>query len=272
MTGLLVASLSLAAILNGPVSVQATDQAVTANAQVRTTSAGLTTKVAPGDLLPISVRLANFGGSKRVDVLVNYEIMASDGIPIVTTSETVAVETTNNFVKNLPIPTDATEGTYTAKTSITYKDQLVPATAQFSFQVEPTIFGVFRSTFLLYGGVTLLFGLVMTLIGYSLIKRRKASRLSPLDYADIPKNQRVFYELISDTVMGMRQRVGDEALDIAMQTKGLVIDSSSGRIIKLTDTPSKVIAELVAGYEKVLGKKVSFSFRDKPVDKIEPKP
>ncbi|MBC7943559.1 hypothetical protein H7X68_03630 [Candidatus Saccharibacteria bacterium] len=258
---LLIAILLLTIAIDKPAYGQSTDQSVTDNAQVHTTSARLTNKVAPGDLLPVSVKLANFGGGKRVDVLVRYEIVAVDGTQITTSNETVAVETTNNFVKNLQIPLGTAEGVYTAKTSITYKDQLVPATTKFTFQVEPTILGVFRSTFLLYGSIALIVGAVMVLLGYSMVKRHKASRLRPIDYTGVPRDQRVFYELISDTVMSMRQRVGDEALDIAMRTKGLVIDGETGRIIKLTDTPSKVIAELIVGYEKVLGKKVSFSFR-----------
>jgi hypothetical protein len=62
--------------------------------------------------------------------------------------------------------------------------------------------------------------------------------------------------------MGMRAQVGESALDIAKQIDGLVIDEKTGRVLKLTAKPSKVVAELVSGYEKALGKKVSFSFRN----------
>ncbi len=240
--------------------VQAQD--VAKNAQVTTTSAGLTTRVAPGELLPVSVKLLNFGGDNRVDVLVQYEVFAANGKKILSTSETVAVETTNNFVKSLQIPFGLAEGVYTVKTSIVYKDQLVPATTEFSFKVEPKILGLFRSDFLLYSGVTVVIGAVAMVVGYSLIKHRKNTRLSPLDYSAIPRDQRVFYELISDTIMGMRQKVGDKALDVAAQTDDLVIDVHTGRVEQLTGSPSKIIAELVSGYEKTLGKKVSFSFRD----------
>ena len=61
--------------------------------------------------------------------------------------------------------------------------------------------------------------------------------------------------------MGMRQKVGDRALDVVASVDGLTIDEKTGRIVTLSRSPSKIIAELVSGYEKVLGEKVSFSFR-----------
>jgi hypothetical protein len=47
-----------------------------------------------------------------------------------------------------------------------------------------------------------------------------------------------------------------------MQTKGLVIDENTGRVLEFTEKPSKVIAQLVSGYEEVLGQKVSFTLRN----------
>ena len=231
------------------------------NERVDTSSAGLATKVAPGELLPISVKLANFGGSKRVDVLVNYGVFADNGEEIVAMNETVAVETTANFVKTIQIPFDTIAGTYIAKTSIIYEGQLVPATTQFPFIVERKILGFFQTDFFLYGGVIFFVGFFMLFLGRALIKRSRPTRFSPFDYSHIPRDKRVFYELISDTVLGMRQRVGDSAFDIAQDVNGLVIDEKTGRILELTESPSKIIAELVLGYEKKLGKKVSFSFR-----------
>lgn len=245
-------------------AVQAQEAANNAgkNATVDSTNAGLTVKVAPGELLPISVKILNFGGGKRVDVLVTYLITSEKGAEIYKATETVAVETTNAFVKTVQIPFDATPGVYTAKTSLLYQGQESPATTGFSFRVERKIFGLFQSDFLLYGGVTILFSLLMLGIGYSLVKRRASSRFSPIDYSNMPHDERVFYELISDTVLEMRQKVGDQALDIASSVEGLTIDKETGRIVKLTQSPSKVIAELVLGYEKSLGKKVSFAFRE----------
>ncbi|MEK7640559.1 MAG: hypothetical protein AAB389_01005 [Patescibacteria group bacterium] len=218
-------------------------------------------RVAPGELLPIPTKLSNFGGGKRVDVLITRSIVSGTGKEIYTTSETVAVETTANFVKTVQIPFDTTPGTYLAKTSITYEGQLIPATAHFPFTVERKIFGLFQSDFLFYGGITIFVSILTALLGYALIKRYRPMRFVPLEYSDKPKEERIYYEIISDTIGQMRQRSGDLALEVAMHTEGLVIEEKTGKVLSLTDSPAKIIAALVAGYEKTLGKKVSFSFR-----------
>ena len=260
-----VAGVSLAVtFLSWPVGAIGQNAAspVTKNAQVKTTSAGLATKVAPGDLLPVSVRLANFGGGRRVDVLVHYDMVEdATGKVVLSTNETVAVETTDNFVKNLQVPSGVSAGDYTVKASITYRGQQVPATTSFTFQVEPKIFGVFRNEFYIYGSGAIVVGIGLVIVGHQSDKRRRATRVTALDYGEIPRDKRVFYELVSDTVMSMRQQVGQQALDIAGGIEGLEIDEHTGRVIKLSGSPSRIVAELVSGYEKSLGKRVSFSFR-----------
>jgi len=230
-------------------------------ARVDTSNSGSAIRVAPGGSLPISVKLSNFGGVSRVDVLVIYSILNAAGNEIASTTETVAVETTASFVKTVGIPFDAPPGTYTAKTSAIYAGQLVPATSQFSFTVEVKILGLFLSDFYLYGGITIVISLCMLLLSNILIRRHQRGRLTSFDYSDIPHNERTFYEIVSDTIMAMRQRVGDDALDIASHVDGLTIDRETGRVLGLTKSPGKVIARLVSDYEERLGKKVSFSFR-----------
>lgn len=228
---------------------------------LQSTSDSLDVIVAPGELLPVSVRLSNFGGGKRVDVTVTYLITSEKGAQIYKTTETVAVETTNNFIKTIQIPTNAKPGNYSAKTSIQYQGQKTPATTQFSFRVERKYLGLFQNDFFLYGGGTLLISLLIIISGYYLVERKSPSRFAPIDYSNIPRKDRVFYELISDTVLGMRQKVGDQAFEIASKVPGLIINKDSGKVVKLSESPSKIVAELVSGYEKTLGKKVSFSFR-----------
>ena len=77
---------------------------VTKNAKVDSTSASLAVRVAPGELLPISVKLSNFGGGRRVDVTITYGLFNDQGNQIYTTTETVAVETTASFVKAIQVP------------------------------------------------------------------------------------------------------------------------------------------------------------------------
>jgi hypothetical protein len=233
------------------------------SAQVYTGSAGVVTRVAPGELLPVSVKLSNFGSNKRVDILIEYFIFSSLGEKIYESSETVAVETTANFIKKIPLPLKINPGQYIAKSSITYQGQTTPAITEFPFVVERKIFGIFQSDFFLYGGITILLSIVMFVFGHTFIKRQREMRFAPLDYSNIPSNERTFYEILSDTIMGMRERVGDEALVIASNIEGIKINKETGRVLSITDSPSKVIATLVSEYEKVLGKKVSFLFRPK---------
>ncbi len=227
--------------------------------EVRSEQSRLSARAAPGETLPFAVKLLNFGFTKRTDVQITYRITDSAGNEIYSESETVAVETTASFVKDIPIPPGTPPGTYLASSDITYPGQVEPAHSEFYFSVEPKIFGLWQRDFYLYGGGTILFAVLIAILARAFIRHRRASRFAPHDYRNVPYAERVFYELISDTVMSMRQRVGDQALIIASQIDGLKIDEQ-GKVIQLTAKPSKVIADLVSRYEK-LGQKVSFSFR-----------
>jgi len=256
--------LCLLAMLGWLVSASPAVSAETAslyNARIDAASAGLATKVAPGDLLPISVKLSNFGGGQRVDVLITCSVLDSAGNEIASTTDTVAVETTASFEKAIAIPPHAPSGTYIARTSVVYAGQIAPATSQFSFTVEPRFLGLFRSDLYLYGGVTIAISLCVLLLGNLAARHRHRSRLAPYDYSRVPRGERIFFEILSDTIMQMRLRAGDDALKIASHIDGLTIDGRTGRVLELTDHPAKVIAELVSEYEKLLGKKVSFSLR-----------
>ena len=218
-------------------------------------------KLAPGEMLPVSVNLSNFGGGDRVDVIIKYSILTNTNVEVYTTSDTVAVETTANFVKNVFVPSEIASGTYIAKTSIIYQGQITPALSQFSFIVENKILGIFQSDFIFYSSVSVLIGVLLVLFGRFLFNRFRVSRFAPLDYRNIPVNDRIYYEILSDTIMQMRGHVGDRALLIAAGISGFNIEPQSGRVLGFTEDPSKVIANLVSEYEKQLGKKVSFSLR-----------
>lgn len=258
-SALIALTVTIMAVASMPVKAQ---NSVTNDAQVKTSSAGLVVKVAPGEVLPVSVKLSNFGGGQRVDVQVKYEVTNSKtGAALTTATDTVAVETTSDHIKTLQVPSSAPEGEYTIKTSIAYRGQVAPASTSFTFTIETKILGVFKSSFILYASLTAILCFCLTIIVYNLVKRSRRHRYSPIDYSNIPRAQRVFYELVSDTVMNMRQQVGTKALDIAASVEGLTIDAETGRVMRLIGSPSKIVADLVSGYEKTLGKKVSFAFR-----------
>ena len=239
---------------------------VQTEAEVHTNSASLVSKVAPGEFLPLSVKLLNFGSQNRVDVDVSYEILNKKGERVHFIKETVAVETTASFVKTIQIPFDVSPGEYTAKTYISYQGQLVPAVSSFPFKVERKIAGFFQSDFIYYLGFTLFISILTLIFGHTLMKHYRKNRLSPIDYSDIPHDLRIFYEILSDTIMEMRERVGDDAISIATKIDGLKIDKDTGRVLELSSSPAKIIATLVSEYEKLLGKKVSFSLRPEKKD------
>lgn len=138
-----------------------------------TTSSSLDVKIAPGELLPVSVKLVNFGSSKRVDVNVTYSIVSETGSEVYQSSDTVAVDVTNNFIKPIQIPFDTKSGIYTETTSILYPGQISPATSGFKFNIERKFMGVFEGQLFLYGIFTLFLGIVTVLSIYFLVKRRE---------------------------------------------------------------------------------------------------
>lgn len=229
--------------------------------EMETGSGRLVSKVAPGEFLPISVKLINFGEGRRVDVDVDYQILNSNNVVVFSQSETVAVETTASFVKNIQIPLDLPSGEYIASSKITYEGQEVPATSKFEFSVERKIAGIFVSQFILYGTVTILVGIAFAVLSRLIIKRR-ASRSNPHEYSDVPKEERLFYEIISDIIMQMRSHKGDQAIQIAGKIDGLVINEENGRVLKINKDPAEIVALLIFQYQKSFGKKMIFSPRE----------
>ncbi len=242
--------------------------AMAQESEVQTTSGNLVTRVAPGELLPVSVKLVNFGGGKRVDVTIDYFVLNERGDTVLQEKETVAVETTANFIKIIQIPRDVPPGSYTAEARITYQGQKVPATANYQFTVERKIAGMFASQFLIYGAVTVVVGIMGAVASRLIKKKLRVSRLTPHEYPDIPKEERIFYEIVSDIIMQMRQRVGDKALDIAKSIDDLAVDENNGRVLGIKKSPAKIIALLILKYEKMLGEKISFVF-PRPDDKTK---
>lgn len=226
---------------------------------VTLSSEGLRTTAAPGESIAFSVKLSNFGSENRADVTIFYRLFDNAGREIYAESETVAVDTTASFVKRIPIPRGTVAGVYTIETSLSYIGQEAPAVSRFTFNVAPHA-PIMNSRSIYFAGIGFA---VLSMLGIWYIARmRVRSRRGILhDYADTPSNERIYYEMVSDIITQMRLRVGDQALEVAIHIDGLVIDRETGRVLKITQSPAQVVAGLIAGYEKVLGKKVSFSLR-----------
>ena len=229
--------------------------------QVKTSGEAMALRVAPGELLPISVKLVNFGGGKKIDVTINYQILDSNNTVEVDETETVAVETTASFIRNIQIPNGLPPGKYTAISNISYEGQEIPATSKFQFTVEKKIAGIFVSQLILYGIIILLVGVAFAIVSRLLIKHRQASRITPHEYPDVPKQDRLFYEIISDVIMQMHHHIGDKALEIARNIDGLVINKNNGRVLEINKDPAEIVALLLLQYEKNTGKKMSFAPR-----------
>jgi len=225
--------------------------------QIKTSGEANALRVAPGELLPISVKLLNFGGSTKVDVTINYQILDKNGDKVeVNETETVAVQTTASFIKNIQIPNDLPPGRYIATSNIIYAGQEVPATSKFEFTVERKIAGIFVSQLILYGGFTLFIGFIFAIISRLIIKNR-VSRLAIHDYSQISKPTRIYYEMVSDMIMQMHNSVGDKAYEMAStMIDGLIIDKDTGKVLSINKDPSEIVSLLLVRYQSLFGKKL----------------
>lgn len=208
-------------------------------------------KVAPGESLPVSLKLLNMGGSGRVDVQIAYFVENSQKQVLSEESETVAVETTASFVKQIVIPPNLQAGNYFIVADMKYPDQKVPAVATIPFQIEYKYFGFFKDQILVLGGAILAGIFVILLAVYFMNKRRKII-VSQFEYKNAPKGQKPYFELISDIILTMRQHLGDKAIKIANTLEGLKV-ADSGEVMQLTKEPLEIITLLTIEYEKNIG-------------------
>ena len=89
-------------------------------------------------------------------------------------------------------------------------------------------------------------------------KRRQIISITSNDYSNKPKDQIIYYEILSNIIAQMRLRIGNSAIEIAQDLPNLKIDSNTGFVINIGDDPAKIVALLVTRYEKFLGKPISF--------------
>jgi len=228
--------------------------------EIQTGSTALSTRIAPGETLPIQVNLLNFGRNERVDVTVAYEILNPGGKSITTYREVVALETTASFIHNINLPENIKPGTYLARTTVTYGGQESPAIASYQFAVERKIAGIFVTDLWVYALIAFLAILASGLL-FVLAKRLShASRhfTRSFDYSQVPHKMRIYFEIVSDMVEQMRLHEGERALAMARDVSGLSLDDE-GRVLRISGDPASVVAVLVTEYEARFGRKMSFS-------------
>jgi|SRR3989344_722257 len=245
-------------------------QTTNTSGSVNVLSENSSNRIAPGDFLPISVKLVNFGSERRIDVTINYKVFDNADKElylqreVYSESETMAVETTASFVKRIQVPYQFKPGLYTVVTVLNYPYQEQPAVSKFPFLVEEKIGGFFKSDLLIYSFFVLLVIAVVILITYFFTswKRKQIISITSHDYNNKPKDQIIYYEILANIIAQMRLRIGNSAIEIAQDLPNLKIDLNSGFVINIGEDPAKIVALLITRYEKLLGKPISFSLRE----------
>jgi len=220
-------------------------------------------RLAPGEVLMISVKLANFGNDKKIDVGVNYKISDSKGNIVFEQSETVAVETTASFVKKIQLPENLAAGTYIVESSLDYPYQNGPAVSKFLLIVENKYVGFFKSDLIFVSVLSFLVAVAVMILFFLFNNRFTRRPFETHDYSNKPKEEMIYYEILGNIISQMRLRVGDEAIEIARNIPDLEINEKNGKVINIKKDPAKLIASLVSSYEKFYGKKISFGIGKK---------
>lgn len=207
-------------------------------------------KVAPGESLPVAMKLLNMGGSGRVDVEITYKLEDFNKNVISEELETVAVETTASFIKQVKIPPDLKPGKYFVLADMKYPQQKVPAVSRTPFSVEYKFLGFFLDQLLILATITIIGIIIVLLIVYFINKSRRIV-VSQFDYSKIPQQLRPYYELISDIILTMRLHLGDKAIKLANQVNGLEV-AESGKVLLIKKEPMEIVTLLTLQCEKNL--------------------
>ena len=212
-------------------------------------------KVSPGDQLPLQVQLINFGTpDERVDVTLMYSVKNKRNIIVLDSSETVAVQTTSSFIKNVLIPQDFPTGTYSIDLLMSYQDQEFPAISQAKFKVSNKFFGFYSDDWLLASPLILIPFLVM----FFWMRRKRDLILLRPNYEHIEEEERAYYEIVHDVVVCLHKHVGDRKMkEIISHIEGLKLEKSNLYVEELSGSVEVIISKLIGEYEKVIGKKAN---------------
>ncbi|MFA6072792.1 MAG: hypothetical protein WC758_01635 [Candidatus Woesearchaeota archaeon] len=99
--------------------------------------------ISPGSDVLTSIKIMNLGNTKRMDVVLDFEILDAFGDAILTKKETVAIETQANFIRIFEIPKTAEDGKYKVHVTLIYANGQ-KATADASFEIVNKIKEVSR--------------------------------------------------------------------------------------------------------------------------------
>jgi hypothetical protein len=88
-------------------------------------------QVFPGGSLLATINLFNLGGSKKVDVIVEYSIKNEEGFEIVSESDSIAVETQVSFIEEFEILENIPPGRYVLYIKVKYDNQIASGSSWF---------------------------------------------------------------------------------------------------------------------------------------------
>lgn len=215
------------------------------------------TDVEAGERFYFDIEIKYPENPSRTDLRLFYEIL-KDGELIAQAKVLKAIETQASFIDFIVLPENAEKGLHILNVTIEdYSDLKQEVSA--SFHVIRSKGGEIRIYFFILLGVIILFGSFFVVQIFT--KKSRGRSLARHDYSNIPKDKRIFYEMISDTIMQMRYRVGSKALTIAKEVSGLEINEDNGKVLNITEDPAKVVSSLVLKFEEIFGRKISFTIR-----------
>lgn len=155
----------------------------------------ITKDVYPGDRMKYLVTLYNLGLTKRVDVFINYTVRSAENDTIISkTGETVALETSLSFDRNIVIPNDTPTGIYVIEAIAAYEDKRATSIASFNvvkpFWLIPFLWSLFTNwiTYLVLFVLIPALYLIKKLYEKIRMKRvYKARYVRPVDLNKLPK-------------------------------------------------------------------------------------
>lgn len=90
----------------------------------------------PGDSFHIIAEIRNKEPEGRIDVIVTYDVLDSEGSVLLSNSKTVAVETMSSFAEEFTLPSSISEGTYLFRAIVTTLNGTKMSEASCSFNVR----------------------------------------------------------------------------------------------------------------------------------------
>lgn len=122
--------------------------------------------VRPGRELLAEIELFNIGAPSGVDVRIDYEIRDVDGNIIISSSETIGVETRVNFVRRFLLPQDIVSGNYILYVKTTYDGKSASASVWFRVREEASFLSILRDKKIMTMIVILAIVIILSLIAF----------------------------------------------------------------------------------------------------------